>query len=60
MRPKLYEEYCELVDEYKMERWGIYDDTADVERATVLSDAYYGDWSSVVTLYQATGKPILI
>jgi len=25
-----------------------------------LSDMYYGDWSSVVTLYRVTGKPLMI
>jgi len=60
MRPELYQEFCQMVQEYKEEAWGIYDDTADIERAIALSDAYYGDWSSVVTLYQATGKPMMI
>jgi len=60
MRPELYDKYCELVQTYRKDRWGIYDDTVDMERAIALSDAYYGDWSSMVTLYQVTGKPIMI
>ena len=60
MRPELYLEFSKVVENYKQEGWGIYDDTADIERAIALSDAYYGDWSSVVTLYQATGKPVMI
>lgn len=40
--------------------WGIYDDTPDIDRAIALSDAYYGDMSSVVELYKVTGKPIMI
>ena len=40
--------------------WGIYDDTAELDRAVVLSDAYYGDKSSVVQVYQETGKPLMI
>ena len=60
MRPQLSNEYQKIVDEYKGEGWGIYDDTADVDRAVILSDAYYGDGSSVVQLYQQTGKPILM
>ena len=47
MRPQLWAEYEGLVREYLEEGWGIYDDTADVDRAIVLSDAYYGDGSSV-------------
>lgn len=60
MRPKLWREYEQLVQEYKKEGWGIYDDSADMERAVMLSDAYYGDRSSVVQVYQETGKPIMI
>lgn len=60
MRPQLYERYMELRRRYLEEGWGIYDDTADMERAVILSDAYYGDWSSIVTLYRETGKPIMI
>ena len=40
--------------------WKLLIDTADLHRAIALSDAYYGDWSSVVSLYEKTGKPILI
>ncbi len=60
MRPQLWEQYKKIRDGYIQEGWGIYDDTADMDRAVVLSDAYYGDGSSVVQLYQKTGKPILI
>ncbi len=60
MRPQLYERYMEQRGRYLEEGWGIYDDTADMERAVILSDAYYGDWSSIVTLYRETGKPIMI
>ncbi len=60
MRPELYQRLYRIIEDYKREGWGIYDDTADIERAIALSDAYYGDWSSVVTLYQAAGKPIMI
>lgn len=60
MRPMLWIEYDKLVRNYKAEGWGIYDDTADVDRAVVLSDAYYGDGSSVVQMYQQTGKPVMM
>ena len=60
MRPQLSNEYQKIIDEYKEEGWGIYDDTADIDRAVILSDAYYGDHSSVVQLYQETGKPVMI
>ena len=60
MRPQLWVEYEKLVKWYKEEGWGIYDDTSDVDRAVVLSDGYYGDFSSVVQVYQKTGKPVMI
>ncbi len=60
MRPQLWEEYKKLVEWYKKEGFGIYDDTADMDRAVVLSDAYYGDRSSVVQVYQKTGKPVMV
>ena len=60
MRPELWERYKKIVDAYKTEDWGIYDDTAELERAIAVSDAYYGDQSSVVWMYKETGKPIMI
>ena len=39
---------------------GKYDETADVDRAVVVSDSYYGDSSSVVQLYKQTGKLIMM
>lgn len=60
MRPKLWAEYKKLLERYQEEGWGIYDDSADVDRAIILSDAYYGNPSSVVQLYQQTGKKIVI
>ncbi|MDE7477383.1 MAG: CDP-glycerol glycerophosphotransferase family protein, partial [Lachnospiraceae bacterium] len=60
MRPQLWIEYDQLVKKYLEEGWGIYDDTADIDRAIEISDAYYGDASSVVQLYQQTGKPIMM
>jgi len=60
MRPEVLEKYVMLKEQYLADGWGIYDETADVDRAVVLSDAYYGDGSSVVQLYKQTGKPIMI
>lgn len=60
MRPGLWEEYKELVEQYRKEGWGIYDDSSDIERAIVISDAYYGDMSSVVWLCTYVKKPVMI
>lgn len=60
MRPQLWEEYQKIRDRYVEEGWGIYDDSADLDRAVVLSDAYYGDGSSVVSLYKYIEKTAII
>lgn len=60
MHPALWNRYRSIVDDYRNQDWGIYDDTSDLNRAIMLSDCYYGDQSSVVQLYQETGKPIMI
>ena len=60
MAPELEKRYEKIVQKYIEENWGIYDDTSELNRSIVYSDAYYGDESSVVTLYKETGKPILI
>lgn len=54
------DEYQEIVETYRAEGWGIYDDTADLDRAIALSDAYYGDGSSVVQLCREKGMPVMI
>ena len=60
MRPQLWNMYKEIVERYREEGWGIYDESADMDRAVALSDAYYGDASSVVQLYRKTGKMIMM
>lgn len=60
MRPELYPKYREMVQEYRTAGFGIFDDSANMDRAIAISDAYYGDWSSIVWLYKQTGKPVMI
>ena len=60
MRPELLNAYEAIVKAYREEDWGIYDDTPDLHRAIAVSDAYYGDMSSLVELYRVTGKPVMI
>ena len=60
MHPELLEEYDKIVSDYRREQWGIYDDTAELERAVAWTDGYYGDMSSVVQLYEKNRKCILI
>ncbi|NLG52728.1 MAG: hypothetical protein GX541_01965 [Clostridiales bacterium] len=60
MRPGLLDEYERIVAGYRRDGWGIYDDTADLHRAIALSEAYYGDYSSLVSMFNVTGKPVFI
>lgn len=60
MRPQLQAEYEEIRRNYQDEGWGIYDDSADLNRAIALCDAYYGDGSSIIQLCQKAGKPVMI
>ena len=60
MRPHLWMEYRKLVKEFKEEKWGIYDDSPDLNRAIAVCDAYYGDYSSLVQLCQYACKPVMI
>lgn len=60
MRPQFLEEYEKLAEDYRREAWGIYDDTADLDRAIAVCDAYYGDPSSVVQLCEEAGKMVMI
>lgn len=60
MRPKLWDRYRSIVERYKEEGWGIYDDTDDWRRAAAVTDGYYGDWNTGVWEYQDNGKPVMI
>lgn len=60
MRPQFWEAYDKLVRKYREEGWGIYDESADLDRAVILSDAYYGDSSSVLQLCRKAGMPVMI
>lgn len=54
------ERYSNVVNRFKQENWGIYDDTADLHRSIAVSDAYYGDHSSLIQLFQAAKKPVML
>ena len=60
MRPQLWAEYRKLREQYRAAGWGIYDDSADLDRAIVVSDGYYGDSSSIVQLCRKVGMPIMM
>jgi len=58
--PDLLPEYQKIVADFISEDRGIYDDTSELHRAIVWGDGFYGDWSSLVLLYQITGKPVML
>lgn len=60
MNPEVVDEYMSIVNEFRENKYGIYDDSSDMTRAVAISDAYYGSPSSVLVLYKSTGKPVLI
>jgi len=60
MLPELLAEYNQIVHKYQNDGFGIYDDTGDLHRALVLTDCYFGDFSSLIALYRCTGKRILL
>lgn len=52
--------YRDLMEEYRREKWGIFDDSPDWERAVCFCDAYYGDAGVMSTRCVRLDKPILI
>lgn len=60
LAPWLREGYLRRIKRFQEEGWGIYDATPDPNLAMALSDGYYGDNSSLLTIYRETGKPILL
>lgn len=60
MRPQLWERYCKIAEDFQKTGEGIFDETADLRRAVVMCDIYYGDSSSVVGLCKYAGKWILM
>lgn len=59
-RPHLMEEYKEIVSAYMRDDVGIYDDTPELNRAIAWADAYYGDGSSLVKMFEEAGKKVLV
>lgn len=58
-KPELAGEYASIMEDYCNGDWGIYDDTPDMENATLLCDAYYGDADGMARRCETLGKPIM-
>lgn len=59
-QPKLWEAYQNIQRQFVTENWGIYDDSADANRAVVLCDGYYGDASSIAHMCRQAEKPVML
>ncbi|MCM1136318.1 MAG: CDP-glycerol glycerophosphotransferase family protein [Clostridium sp.] len=60
MKPELLPAYEEMEKAFLLERIGIYDITPDSNMAIAATDAFLGDYSSMVSLYGLLGKPIFL
>lgn len=60
MRPHLAEKYHQLVEKFKSDGTGIFDDSPDMYMAISLSDTYFGDRSSLVEIFEAAGIPVIL
>jgi len=60
LRPQLWKEYEEIVDMFREEEWGIYDESDDTEGVILISDAFYGDPGYLMNLCRKKGIPVMI
>lgn len=60
MTSDLYEGYLRIVEEYKQENFGIYDESGDMQRAVTIADGYFGDNCELMELFKTTDKPIML
>ena len=58
-KPGVFQKYRDLLQEYKDDGWGIYDDSADTDRAVRSCDAYYGDTGRIANLCWNHKKPVM-
>lgn len=57
--PQLWRAYQEIVNRFKEEKLGIYDDMEDFDLAVAVCDAYYGDADHEMNLCRREGKPVM-
>lgn len=60
MRPHLAAKYEDIIEAFKNDSWGIYDETSDLHRSIAWSDGCLTTESSLMFLYLATGKPFTV
>lgn len=57
---KLAARYSDILKRYKMEGWGICDESSDRLRPIEICDAYYGAENSLVKQLCSRGKPVMV
>ncbi len=57
--PELWNQYRQMVKEYRAEGWGIYDEETEDHILAAAADAYYGDGGSLALSFMQAGKPVL-
>ena len=61
MRPWLLDEYLQIVGDFQRGGWGIFDNSADVNRAVAFADYYFGDSGSALQAsFLAAAKPVML
>lgn len=58
--PEFWDEYQKMVQQYKEEDWGIYEEDVDSKLAVLLSDAYYGDGCKISQAMVMAEKPVML
>ena len=58
--PEVYAKYSEIVEGFRSEGWGVYDESDDGESLLKECVAYYGDPSPYVFYAQMDKKPVMI
>ena len=60
MNPGILKDYQIVISEFERLENGIYDDSNSPHLALAVADGYIGNWSSLVTMFGITGKPVYI
>ncbi len=58
-KPTVWSAYQDFINEIKAKGSGIWDDSGDENRAAVISDAFYGDGSTLMTKCRVAKKPVI-
>ena len=59
--PTLWDKYSKIVDSFKKEKCGIYDESVlSQEQISIVGDAYYGETDCVIQKFTRKKKPVMI